>query len=62
FPDPKYTDTTVYEPASVREGFSTEVPDPWDLSNDICNKITDRCHYHRRLLITTVKLRNMGLE
>lgn len=51
FPDPKYTDTTVYEPASVREGF----PDAssWGSYND---------HYHRRLLITTVKLRNMGLE
>ncbi|WPD21569.1 MAG: prepilin-type N-terminal cleavage/methylation domain-containing protein [Candidatus Electrothrix scaldis] len=71
FPDAKHTDTIVYEPASVRDGLSTSV---WDLNGaDVsgtanppsaagCDDPYDPCHYHRRLLITTVKLRNMGLE
>ncbi|MCI5157208.1 MAG: prepilin-type N-terminal cleavage/methylation domain-containing protein [Candidatus Electrothrix sp. AUS1_2] len=49
YPDAKYTDTTVYEPASGNADWFNGGKPPND-------------HYHRRLLITTVKLRNMGLE
>lgn len=71
-PDRKHIDKVVYEPASVRDDFST---DTWDINGDDAGGTTgnpptcddpdnpyEPCHYHRRLLITTVKLRNMGLE
>lgn len=72
YPDRKHTDTTVYVPASASlPSTSTAI---WDINGDGagagnppssdpdgCDDPDDRCHYHRRLLITTVKLRNMGL-
>ena len=52
FPDPRHTDTIVYRPASVppddTPGVNWLDPNP---PND---------NFHRRLLITTVQLRNMG--
>ncbi|MCI5137260.1 MAG: prepilin-type N-terminal cleavage/methylation domain-containing protein [Candidatus Electrothrix sp. AR1] len=73
YPDRKHSDGVLYIPASVMNGTSTSV---WDINEagagtgtgnppttdpDGCDTETDRCHYHRRLLITTVKMRNMGL-
>jgi type IV pilus assembly protein PilW len=55
YPDPRYTDTIKYVPASG----ATD----WDINGSIAgsgNPAND--HYHRRLLITSVNLRNMGLE
>ena len=73
YPDRKYVDTTVYVPASARPPFTSTAI--WDINGggagtgnppssdpDGCDDPDDRCHYHRRLLITTIKLRNMGLE
>ncbi|MCI5222097.1 MAG: prepilin-type N-terminal cleavage/methylation domain-containing protein [Candidatus Electrothrix sp. AR4] len=51
YPDARYTDTIPYQPASG----STN----WNSKQTNNNPPGD--HYHRRLLITTVKLRNMGL-
>ena len=51
YPDVKYTDTILHTPAS---GIST-----WDIKGAGSNPPGD--HFHRRLLITTIKLRNMGL-
>ena len=71
FPDRKHRDGVLYIPASVMKSVSTAV---WDINGADtgtgnpptidpagCDKGTDRCRYHRRLLITTVKMRNMGL-
>ncbi|MCI5147039.1 MAG: hypothetical protein D3923_16330, partial [Candidatus Electrothrix sp. AR3] len=59
YPDPRYTNTITYEPASVQEGISTDV---WDINGTQAgtgNPAKD--NFHRRLLISTIKLRNMGL-
>ncbi|MCI5218380.1 MAG: hypothetical protein D3914_04105 [Candidatus Electrothrix sp. LOE2] len=52
YPDPKYTDTIHHTPASRKLD--------WDIKSSTSNPPNDR--FHRRLLITTVKLRNMGLD
>ncbi|MCW5200417.1 PilW family protein [Desulfobulbus sp. F4] len=76
YPNPKYIDTALYEPASVLAAKQQSPPPSplpiWDINGgepgegnppntDKCNEPGDRCHYHRYLLITTIKLRNMGL-
>jgi type IV pilus assembly protein PilW len=53
FPDPRHTDTIVYRPASVPPDDTPGV--------DWLNPNPPNDNFHRRLLITTVKLRNMGL-
>jgi type IV pilus assembly protein PilW len=78
YPDPKYTDTITYKPASVRDAEQNggkNVPG-WDINDgsipdsnpgtgnpptsddDKCDEVTDRCRYRRRLLITSIQLRN----
>ncbi|HSN23169.1 MAG TPA: prepilin-type N-terminal cleavage/methylation domain-containing protein [Methylomicrobium sp.] len=64
YPDPKYTNSTVYKPASVIEAEKKDeiVPD-WDINGDTAgtgNPPND--NFHRRLLITTIYLRNMGVQ
>lgn len=64
YPDPKYTNTTVYKPASVIEAEKKgeTVPD-WDINGTEAgtgNPPND--NFHRRLLITTIYLRNMGVQ
>ncbi|MCW5213638.1 PilW family protein, partial [Desulfobulbus sp. TB] len=52
FPDPRYTDTTYYQPASGNANWKIK-------SSPTANPPND--NFHRRLLVTTVKLRNLGL-
>jgi type IV pilus assembly protein PilW len=58
YPDPKYTDTILHEPASILE--KPSLPH-WTLTGEAASNPPND-HYHRRLLITTVKMRNMGLQ
>jgi len=66
YPDPKYTNTTVYKPASVIAAEKANPPisvQPWDINGDepgAGNPPND--NFHRRLLITTIYLRNMGVQ
>lgn len=60
YPDPRHTDTILYKPASVleaeRKGLTASV---WDINgtkSGTGNPAND--HYHRRLLITSIQLRN----
>ncbi|WP_339137944.1 MAG: PilW family protein [Candidatus Electrothrix sp. GW3-4] len=78
FPDRKYRDEILYQPGSVLDPNNIPAPPAWDINEgatdtngtgnpptidpDGCDDELDRCHYHRRLLITTVKMRNMGLD
>ncbi|RWX42938.1 type IV pilus assembly protein PilW [Candidatus Electrothrix aarhusensis] len=58
YPDRKYTNTTLYQPASVLDGGS--LPDTWaNLNGSGGNPAND--NFHRRLLITTVQMRNARL-
>ena len=50
-PDPKFTNTRVYTPASGT---------PWDLNGAAAGNAPND-NYRRRLLITTIQCRNMGL-
>ncbi len=50
-PDPKFTNTKVYTPASGTA---------WDLNGAAAGKAAND-HFRRRLLITTIQCRNMGL-
>ncbi|RWX49753.1 Type IV pilin N-term methylation site GFxxxE [Candidatus Electrothrix communis] len=75
YPDRKHRDGVPYYPASELPDPPPAVfpPPVWDINGttvngtgnppttDPCDDELDRCHYHRRLLITTVKMRNMGL-
>jgi prepilin-type N-terminal cleavage/methylation domain-containing protein len=59
YPDRKYTNTTLYEPASVRD-LGGVLEAPWDdLNGSGGNPAHDK--FHRRLLITTVQMRNARL-
>ncbi|MCI5141126.1 MAG: prepilin-type N-terminal cleavage/methylation domain-containing protein [Candidatus Electrothrix sp. ATG1] len=64
YPDRKHTDTTLYQPASMRPPYNLAAAPPWGAPPECADSDNpnEPCHYHRRLLITTVKLRNMGLE
>ncbi|MCI5207539.1 MAG: prepilin-type N-terminal cleavage/methylation domain-containing protein [Candidatus Electrothrix sp. ATG2] len=64
YPDRKHTDTTLYQPASMLPPFNLAADPPWGAPPECADpdNPNEPCHYHRRLLITTVKLRNMGLE
>ncbi|CAK8712438.1 Type IV pilus assembly protein PilW [Candidatus Electrothrix laxa] len=53
YPDQKYTETVQYTPASG----ATD----WEILSKTGPLSLSWYNYHRRLLITTVKLRNMGL-
>ncbi|MCI5165629.1 MAG: prepilin-type N-terminal cleavage/methylation domain-containing protein [Candidatus Electrothrix sp. GM3_4] len=63
YPDRKYTNTTLYQPASVRPppaGGGEVLVAPWDnLNGSGGNPAHDK--FHRRLLITTVQMRNARL-
>ena len=61
YPDPRYIDTNTYNPASVGEGVTTS--GNWDINGDNAGSgHPANDNYHRRLLISTIKLRNMGLQ
>lgn len=54
-PDPRYTDTIKYVPASKAAD--------WDINGSVANTGNPaNDNFHRMLLITSVKLRNMGLQ
>lgn len=60
YPDMKYTDSTEYKPASVLDAERQRLTVPaWNISPRT-NPPND--NFHRRLLITTIYLRNMGVQ
>lgn len=66
YPDPKYINTMVYKPASViaaeKENPPVSVP-TWDINgNESGTGNPPNDNFHRRLLITTIYLRNMGIQ